>query len=311
MTQATPKDYWISPSALHIELNALSDPDYIQASCVSGAQILVYVKDIIGYDAGHNYRRWPLQAAPTVFNSHAEKYVYAAIPRDMTLAALAWIVFPSEVIDVYGKNEKEEQIGDEKYYYINLQGIITSSGDNGTVQRDWKSRIATGYLSSDEAISAVGSETEWYNYSSVDGIVTLLKDLTMKEGTKFRTLFADFINVIPKGSLAFDGQGAVNGIANSQTPDTSTDKIVTPDFVSNRAISRLHNDTTEGLITFKKGLTAKEISDMENIIVDDATITNADISHAKIDRAELYDVISAVIFEQLATFMNGILVDKI
>ena len=311
MTQATPKDYWISPSALHIELNALSDPDYIQASCVSGAQILVYVKDIIGYDAGHNYRRWPLQAAPTVFNSHAEKYVYAAIPRDMTLAALAWIVFPSEVIDVYGKNEKEEQIGDEKYYYINLQGIITSSGDNGTVNRDWKSRIATGYLSSDEAISAVGSETEWYNYSSVDGIVTLLKDLTMKEGTKFRTLFADFINVIPKGSLSFDGQGAVNGIANSQTPDTSTDKIVTPDFVSNRAISRLHNDTTEGLITFKKGLTAKGISDMENIIVDDATITNADISHAKIDRAELYDVISAVIFEQLATFMNGILVDKI
>ena len=311
MTQATPKDYWISPSALHIELNALSDPDYIQASCVSGAQILVYVKDIIGYDAGHNYRRWPLQASPTVFNSHAEKYVYAAIPRDMTLAALAWIVFPSEVIDVYGKNEKEEQIGDEKYYYINLQGIITSSGDNGTVQREWKSRIATGYLSSDEAISAVGSETEWYNYSNVDGIVTLLKDLTMKEGTKFRTLFADFINVIPKGSLAFDGQGAVNGIANSQTPDTSTDKIVTPDFVSNRAISRLHNDTTEGLITFKKGLTAKEISDMENIIVDDATITNADISHAKIDRAELYDVISAVIFEQLATFMNGILVDKI
>ena len=159
MTQATPKDYWISPSALHIELNAISDPDYIQASCVSDAQILVYVKDIIGYDAGHNYRRWPLQAAPTVFNSHAEKYVYAAIPRDMTLAALAWIVFPSEVIDVYGKNEKEEQIGDEKYYYINLQGIITSSGDNGTVQRDWKSRIATGYLSSDEAITAVGSET--------------------------------------------------------------------------------------------------------------------------------------------------------
>ena len=35
MTQATTKDYWISPSALHIELNALGYPDYIQASCVS------------------------------------------------------------------------------------------------------------------------------------------------------------------------------------------------------------------------------------------------------------------------------------
>ena len=138
MTQATTKDYWISPSALHIELNALGNPDYIQASCMSGAKILVYVKDIIGFDAGHNYRRWTLQAAPTVFNTHTEKYVYAAIPRDMTLTASAWIVFPSEQIDIYGKNEKEEQVGDEKYYYIFLQGIITSSGDNGTVQRDWK-----------------------------------------------------------------------------------------------------------------------------------------------------------------------------
>lgn len=257
MTQATPKDYWISPSALHIELNALGYPDYIQASCVSGAQILVYVKDIIGYDAGHNYRRWPLQAAPTVFNTHAEKHVYAAIPRDMTLAASAWIVFPSEVIDIYGKNEKEEQIGDEKYYYINLQGVITSSGDNGTVQRDWKKdgRIVYGYLSSDEAISAVGSETEWYNYSSVNGIVTFLKDITMKEGTKFRTLFANFINVTPKGSISFDGQGAVNGLADPlSTPDTSTDKIVTPDFVKNRAISKLRDDTAEGLIAFRKGL---------------------------------------------------------
>lgn len=253
MTQATPKDYWISSSALHIELNALGNPDYIQASCVSGAQILVYVKDIIGYDAGHNYRRWSLQAAPTVFNSHTEKYVYAAIPRDMTLTASAWIVFPSELLDIYGKNDKEEQIGNENYYYINLQGIITSSGDNGTEQRDWKQRVSTGYLSSDEAISAIGSDSEWYKYS--DEIVTFLKDLTMKEGTTFRTLFANFINVQPKGSLSFDGQGALNGIADSlTTPDTNTDKIVTPNFVNARAISKLHNDTAEGLITFQKGL---------------------------------------------------------
>lgn len=288
MTQATPKDYWISPSALHIELNAIGDPDYIQASCVSGAQILVYVKDIIGYDAGHNYRRWPLQAAPTVFNSHAEKYVYAAIPRDMSLAASAWIVFPSEQIDIYGKNEQEEQVGDEKYYYIFLQGIITSSGDNGTVQRDWKidGRIVYGYLSSDEAISAVGSETEWYNYSSVDDeIVTLLKDLTMKEGTKFRKLFANFINVIPKGSLAFDGQGALTGIADSvSTPNTSTDKIVTPDFVNNRSISKLHDDTAEGRITFNELIMAIKgmkiggqnsrygVDDKANAVFNDATL---------------------------------------
>ena len=256
MTQATPKDYWISPSALHIELNALGNPDYIQASCMSGAKILVYVKDIIGFDAGHNYRRWTLQAVPTVFNTHTEKYVYAAIPRDMTLTASAWIVFPSEQIDIYGKNEKEEQIGDEKYYYIFLQGIITSSGDNGTVQRDWKEggRIVYGYLSSDEAISAIPYESEWYNYASADGIVTFLKNITMKAGTKFRQLFAKTLTIKSGGKIAFENQGEVNGVSIDSTPLDSVDKIVTPNYLDNKALSKVHEDVAKKVITFMEGL---------------------------------------------------------
>lgn len=253
MTVATTRDYWISPNALHIERNAMGNPDYIQASCISGAQMLVYIKDVISYDAGHNYRRWVLQASPTVFNTHTDKYVYVAIPRNET-QNVATVVFPSELLDIYGKNEQQEQVGLEDYYYIFLQGILSSSGDNGTEQREWKTRVSYGYLSSDEAISAVGSETEWYKYSSVDEFVTFLKDITMKDGTKFRTLFANFINVLPKGFLSFDGQGSLNGIANSLTPDTNTDKIVTPDFVRNSAISKLHDDTALGRIDFRKGL---------------------------------------------------------
>lgn len=259
MTQATTKDYWISPTALYIELNALGNPNYIQASCISGAQILVYVKNIIDFDAGHNYRRWPLQAAPTVFNSNTEKYVYAAIPRDMTLTASAWIVFPSEQIDIYGKNKKEEQVGDEKYYYIFLQGIITSSGDNGTVQRDWKKggRIVHGYLSTDEAISAMPNESEWYNYSSFDGIVTFLKNITMKAGTKFRQLFADTLTIMQGGKLSFDEQKRdIIGVADDVTPVTSNDTIVTPDYLDRNALSRTHRDTAQEEITFEKGLTA-------------------------------------------------------
>ena len=266
MTQATTKDYWISPSALHIELNALGNPDYIQASCMSGAQILVYVKDIIGFDAGHNYRRWPLQAAPTVFNTHTEKYVYAAIPRDMALAVSAWIVFPSEQIDIYGKNEKEEQIGDENYYYVFLQGIITSSGDNGTVQRDWKEggRIVYGYLSSDEAISAIPYESEWYNYASADNIVTFLKDITMKAGTKFRQLFAKTLTIVSGGKIAFEEQGEVNGVATTGTQFESTDKIVTPKFLDDNALSKVKQDVAQEIIRFIKGLTLGENTESNN-----------------------------------------------
>ena len=250
-TQATPKDYWISPSALYIELNALNNPDFIQASCVSGAQILVYVKGIIGYDAGHNYRRWPLQAAPTVFNTHSEKYIYAAIPRDLNSATTAWVVFPSEEIDIYGKNAADEQVGDEKYYYIFLQGILTSSGDNGTEKRDWKADVVTGYLSSDEALAAGPTDTAWYEYSQASQLVTFLKDLTMKAGTKFRSLYARALTVVKGGNITFEGQGELGGIANSATPIDSEDRIVTPKYVDDNALSKRHDDSTEFNLSMK------------------------------------------------------------
>ena len=250
-TQATPKDYWISPSALYIELNALNNPDFIQASCVSGAQILVYVKGIIGYDAGHNYRRWPLQAAPTVFNTHSEKYIYAAIPRDLNSATTAWVVFPSEEIDIYGKNAADEQVGDERFYYIFLQGILTSSGDNGTEKRDWKADVVTGYLSSDEALAAGPTDTDWYEYSQASQLVTFLKDLTMKAGTKFRSLYAKALTVVKGGSIAFEGQGELGGIANSATPVDSEDRIVTPKYVDDNALSKRHDDSTDFNLSMK------------------------------------------------------------
>lgn len=276
MTQATTKDYWISPTALYIELNALGNPNYIQASCISGAQILVYVKDIIGFDAGHNYRRWTLQAAPTVFNSNTEKYVYAAIPRDFTSNRLALIVFPSEQVDIYGKNEQEEQIGSVDYYYIFLQGIITSSGDNGTVQRDWKigGRIVSGYLSSDEAISAIPNGSEWYNYSSVDSIVTFLKNLTMKAGTCFHEFFARSIKILSGGDLTFEGQTPLTGIADKNTSVISEDKIVTPKYVDDNFLSNQLPDTAKGLITFEDGLYCKGAAIADR--VHDKRSTNAD-----------------------------------
>lgn len=283
MTQATTKDYWISPYALHIERNALGYPDYIQASCVSGAQILVYVKDIIGYDAGHNYRRWPLQASPTVFNSHSEKYVYAAIPRDFNSTESARIVFPSEQIDIYGKNLKEEQIGNEKYYYIFLQGVLTSSGDNGTEQRKWKSDIISGYLSSNEAFSAGMVDTVWYKYETVNELVTFLKEMTMKADTWFRDFYAKAVHIVSGGSITFEGQGALNGIAKEDTSLDSEDRIVTPKYLDEKSLSSVHDDIAQGLIRFMQGL---KLGDGEKGIDADgnAVLGNAVLGDVVVDR---------------------------
>lgn len=287
MTQATPKDYWISPEALYIELNAMGNPDYIQASCVSGAQILVYVTGIISYDAGHNYQRWPIQISPTVFSTHSEKYLYVAIPRTTQDGSYAQIVFPSELVDIYGINAEGAQVGSEKYYYIFLQGIISSSGDNGANNRVWSQSLSTGVLASDEAISSITKESEWYDYSTVSELVTFLKDLTMKAGTIFINLFAKTIDVVSGGainlaanssinfdtnghinlgtdsSITFKGQGTVTGLADNDTDKRSEDKIVTPAYVDNKALSRVHADTASGHIGFLDGLSSDELSVMK------------------------------------------------
>lgn len=251
MTQARTQDYWISPSALYIELNALGISNFIQASCATGAQVLVYIKGIVSYDNGHNYRRWPLRAVPTMFNTNSEKYVYVAIPRNLDSNDAALVVFPSELIDLYGKNADGGQIGSEDKYYIYLQAKITSSGDNGTTAREWDGgkTVATGYLASDEAISAGLVDTVWYQYSTVDQTVTFLKDLTMKIGTKFRQIFVKALTVVSGGSITFENQGSVVGVANSATPVTAEDHIATPKYVGDNALSKNHDDSTEHALT--------------------------------------------------------------
>lgn len=287
MTQATPDNYWISSDSLYIELNAMGNPDYIQASCVSDAQILVYVTNVISYDAGHNYQRWPILISPTVFSTHSEKYLYAAIPRTTQDGSYAQIVFPSEPIDIYGLNAEGKKVGSEKYYYIFLQGIISSSGDNGTIKRVWRQSLSTGVLASDEAISSITKKSEWYDYSTVSELVTFLKDLTMKAGTIFIKLFAKTIDVVSGGainlaanssinfdtnghinlgtdsSITFKGQGTVTGLADNDTDKRSEDKIVTPAYVDNKALSRVHADTASGHIGFLDGLSSDELSVMK------------------------------------------------
>nr|DAI31028.1 MAG TPA: hypothetical protein [Caudoviricetes sp.] len=253
MTEATPQDYWLAKNALFIERNANANPDCIQAACMSGAQILVYIKGVIGYDAGHNYQRWTLQASPTVFGTHTEKYVYAAIPRpEATDKRTALVVFPSERLDVYGKNAAEEQIGSTDYYYIFLQGILTSSGDNGSINREWKQEVVTGYLSSDEAINAGPTESKWFKYSSVDDYVTFLKNLTMKAGTVFVQLFARALTIVSGGSITFEGkEGQITGITTDDTELNSTTDIVTPKYLDDHALSKQHDDRTDHDLAMK------------------------------------------------------------
>lgn len=188
----------MSPQALTITLNVRDEANRISASVAGGARFFCHLEDIgdpdaeemFGYDVGHNFPSWPLAISPTYFNTNEAIHLHIAIPREDRGDSQAMVVFPSEVLDLWGyacnavpmqdeegnyidehgnivaraedaatayvrkKQEGTETdadpIGSQDYYYIYLQGRLTASGAAGTTPREWDPMYATGLLNTDE-----------------------------------------------------------------------------------------------------------------------------------------------------------------
>lgn len=260
-TEAKSTNYWISSTALYIQLNAMGDPDYIQCSVVSGASVLCYMSDVpgLGYDAGHNYQRWTLAAYPSIFPDSERKYVYIAIPRQSTTDNnQATVVFPGQKIDIYGKaitasGTGGEQIGNEAYYYIFTGGIISAvktDADN-TRKREWEQHFECGKLATDEAIAS-GGEGSWWRYNSVSDTITFLKEI-------LKATFSELSAKVARVTSLFLGGHELKGVADSNgTLETSDDTVVTPHYLGQFGVKHFlakdKDDTAAGLITFLKGL---------------------------------------------------------
>lgn len=237
---ATAQNYWISTSALTITLNALGEANRVQASVASGAQIMCYIRGVDGldFDEGHNYRRWPLTVSPTFFNTNTHKYLYVVIPRTTAIGTQAMVWFPSQLLDINGcaideEGEPAEQVGNPDYYYIWLQGIISSSGASGNTPRTWEQQPQTGTLATDEAVSPTGGF--WYQWDAISQTVTFLKDIWMDAASTFRNLIL--------------GGKTLTGVAvDDTTSEDSTTDVVTPAYLktisTNRYIRKDQDDVT-------------------------------------------------------------------
>ena len=255
-TEAKNTNYWISSSALYIQLNAMGEPDYIQCSVVSGASILCYMQGIPGleYDAGHNYQRWPLAAYPSVFPDSERKYIYAAIPRTSTADNnTAVVVYPSERIDLYGYSiaTPDKLVGDERFYYIYLQGIISevkTDADGKTRKRDWLQHVDCGKLNTDESLSS-GIDGTWWKYNSVTDSISFLKTIL---SATFDTLTAK----VAKITKLFLGGSELNGVADDLSLETDNTKVVTPLYLGQFGVKHFlakdKDDVAHGAITFEK-----------------------------------------------------------
>ena len=257
-TEAKSTNYWISSTALYIQLNAMGEPDYIQCSVVSGASVLCYMSEVpgLGYDAGHNYQRWSLAAYPSIFPDSERKYVYIAIPRQTTTDNnQAIVVFPGQKIDIYGKIITDsgtvgEQIGDDAYYYIFTGGIISAvktDADN-TRKREWEQHFDCGKLATDEAIAS-GGEGAWWRYNSVSDTITFLKTILK---ANFEELTAKDAKIIKLGLNGKD----LTGVADNTTLETSNTTVVTPQYLGQFGVKHFlakdKDDTAHGTITFEK-----------------------------------------------------------
>lgn len=266
-TEAKSTNYWISSTALYIQLNAMGEPDYIQCSVVSGASILCYMSDVpgLGYDAGHNYQRWPLVAYPSIFPDSEKKYIYAAIPRvrkgDNDIAT---VVFPSQRIDIYGKAINEQtkeggskelvtgaQIGNENFYYIYLQGIISevkTDADGQTRIREWEQHVDCGSLATDEALAS-GGEGSWWKLNSVSDTISFLKTILQ---ANFEELTAKDAKIIKLGLNGKD----LTGVADETTLENSNTTVVTPQYLGQFGVKHFlakdKDDIAKGTITFEK-----------------------------------------------------------
>lgn len=241
MAVSSIKDFWIHPNALTITLNYFGDSQLIQTSMLAGAVIMAYRKDVIGYDAAHNYREWKLQAFPTQLNDTCAYYVHAELSRD---GDTAMIIYSPVKRDIEGRTllrvEKDEngrdvEVWDEttstESYFIYL-GTISASVDNDgyTVERAWTDGFYTGTLDTDQQRmeDAAGEWKTMFNYNDVIGQIEPLKPFSKIKvmGEAIFQSIAQFVNglVIGKKTITdvagIDEAGDDSKVNDSSLPTT-------------------------------------------------------------------------------------------
>lgn len=264
---STPSDYWIKPGAFTISLNALDNPQYLQASVLSGAVVMAYKAGVIEYDSSHNYRKWNLEAYNNLFDNTSAKYVYARLDvKDDSNQAL--IVYSSEKLDIRGKIvEDESSVEDPLHFFIYLGSITASVNKDGeSIPRIWDDSYNSGTLATDQAIREE-SKTElakMFRLNEITGMIDVLKSIN--EAT---------IGIVRIGKKLFFGEKEIIGVKRSIDSDedlsVGDDNLTTSKYVEKEikenAISKLYDDTATGHIGFEKGLTSKDLVEANNGLV--------------------------------------------
>ena len=187
MPVSSSTEHWIKPDALTINLNHFGDPDYLQVSVLAGAVVMAFKQDVIGYNASHNYRTWPLEAANTYLETSSAYNVYARLTRS-EVNARALIVYDTVLRDIEGREisyeevegEKKEVLGasDPDYFFVYLGEISASLSESGmSVLRDWSVSFRFGSLDTNQFQNeeAGGEWKKMFRLNKVTDFIDVLK----------------------------------------------------------------------------------------------------------------------------------------
>lgn len=264
MALSSVTEHWIRQDALTITLNVLG-PDIIQASVLAGTAIAAYKSGVIGYDAGHNFRTWPLTAYATALEYTGPNYVYAKLTRSEK-SPKALISYSKDEIDIEGRRTLEDGLYSEidaEYFYIYLGKISASVDESGNqVDRYWIDSFRFGTLGTNQFQMEI-ADAEWkqmFRLNKVSDVIEVLKDIASATIGKLKVL-SEFI---------FAGK-TITDIATSQddykTVEKSDSLLATPGYVETYSeetrVSKLHDDIVHGNITFRKNVTIEGESNVK------------------------------------------------
>lgn len=187
-------EHWIKQDAITINLNHFGDPDYLQVSVLAGAVVMAFKQDIIGYNAAHNYRTWPLQAANTYLETTSAYNVYARLTRSEVNAS-ALIVYDPILRDVEGRpisqsGKGEEVLGeaDPTYFYVFLGQISESIGSSGqSTSREWTVDFRFGSLDTSQYRNEE-SGGEWQKMFRLNKVTDMIDVLKTFSSAVFKKL---------------------------------------------------------------------------------------------------------------------------
>ena len=247
MPVSSSTEHWIKPDALTIKLNHFGDPDYLQVSVLAGAVVMAFKQDVISYNAAHNYRTWPLQAANTYLETSSAYHVYARLTRSEVNAS-ALIVYDPVLRDINGCEISTAEGGgeilgeaDENYYFVYLGSISSSINASGVqVQRTWNVDFRFGTLSTNQYLNeeSAGGWSKMFRLNKVTDMIDVLKEFS---SAVFHKLFIR--------------KKEITDIHRSKDNDLflSDEILPTTKYVDEKYLRKDQDDRSVGLISSDKG----------------------------------------------------------